>query len=127
MLPMVKSVTPVTKMSAPPLWNAWGMRTAVSHFQVQLQVSNYLPVFIDALKPKPHTLTFIFILSAPSGVSTTMKGCITKNMCGQKANMLQNPDAQFNCCEGDLCNSATSISAGLLFLLASLISVFMIS
>ncbi|KAG7242186.1 hypothetical protein INR49_024232, partial [Caranx melampygus] len=43
------------------------------------------------------------------GVSVNMKGCVTKNMCGQSSSMAGTSGAEFACCEGDLCNSANSI------------------
>ncbi|XP_047454170.1 urokinase plasminogen activator surface receptor-like [Mugil cephalus] len=58
------------------------------------------------------------------GYMTTMKACASKAQCLyiQTALMTETTAAEVNCCQGDYCNSASSTSAGLMLLVAPLIS-----
>ncbi|XP_050931829.1 urokinase plasminogen activator surface receptor isoform X6 [Lates calcarifer] len=58
------------------------------------------------------------------GGKTTVKGCASKTVCAniQTAQMMGIIGAEMSCCQGDYCNSASSTSAGLLLLVAPLIS-----
>ncbi|XP_040899811.1 urokinase plasminogen activator surface receptor-like isoform X2 [Toxotes jaculatrix] len=63
------------------------------------------------------------------GQKTTMKGCASKQVCS-KDQIAQVPSlgsigAEINCCQGNYCNSASSTTAGLLLLVAPLISLVM--
>ncbi|MEQ2230076.1 hypothetical protein ILYODFUR_025542 [Ilyodon furcidens] len=57
-----------------------------------------------------------------AGQSQTMKGCASKIMCSDQLASLVNQfiGAQFSCCQGDYCNSASSASPILLLLLVLL-------
>ncbi|XP_076593498.1 uncharacterized protein LOC143324690 [Chaetodon auriga] len=63
------------------------------------------------------------------GKKTITKGCASKQICSNT----QNPQIkaligeEISCCQGDFCNSASSTSAGLLLLVAPLISLAMFS
>ncbi|KAI3360908.1 hypothetical protein L3Q82_013120 [Scortum barcoo] len=59
----------------------------------------------------------------------TMKGCASKLLCSTGANNQISAaiGAEFSCCQGDYCNSASSTSAGLLLLVAPLLSVVLFS
>ncbi|GLD54280.1 urokinase plasminogen activator surface receptor-like isoform X1 [Lates japonicus] len=63
------------------------------------------------------------------GGKTTVKGCASKMMCvnTQTAQMTAAIGAEMSCCQGDYCNSASSTSAGLLLLVAPLISLVVFS
>ncbi|XP_057217028.1 urokinase plasminogen activator surface receptor-like [Triplophysa rosa] len=50
------------------------------------------------------------ITSLPS----TVKGCVSKSLC-DAASQLPQGLVDFSCCQGNLCNSATSITTSLLF------------
>ncbi|XP_047454697.1 urokinase plasminogen activator surface receptor-like [Mugil cephalus] len=54
----------------------------------------------------------------------TLKGCASKVICTNKesAQMMGTIGAEMSCCQGDYCNSASSTSAGLMLLVAPLIS-----
>ncbi|KAK5892547.1 hypothetical protein CesoFtcFv8_012914 [Champsocephalus esox] len=51
------------------------------------------------------------------GQHISVRGCVSKEMC----------QGQSSCCEGDLCNSASSTSAGLLLIMAPLLSLGLLS
>ncbi|XP_047454173.1 urokinase plasminogen activator surface receptor-like [Mugil cephalus] len=54
----------------------------------------------------------------------TMKGCASKALCSNKefARIIGHSATRWRCCYGDYCNSASSTSAGLMLLVAPLIS-----
>ncbi|KAF3691777.1 Urokinase plasminogen activator surface receptor [Channa argus] len=61
---------------------------------------------------------------AAVGQEMTVKGCVSKSVCSNEVSawLKGSMQAQMSCCQGDFCNSASSIRAGLLLLLAPLIS-----
>ncbi|XP_071326836.1 uncharacterized protein [Trachinotus anak] len=61
------------------------------------------------------------------GEKMTMKGCASRQICTNKgiAQITGAMEAEIDCCQGDYCNSASSTSACLLLLVASLISLVM--
>ncbi|XP_035481076.2 urokinase plasminogen activator surface receptor-like [Scophthalmus maximus] len=63
------------------------------------------------------------------GENVTVKGCASKLMClsSPSLQMAGTVGATLSCCQGDFCNSASSTSAGLLLLVAALISLVMSS
>ncbi|XP_070822415.1 urokinase plasminogen activator surface receptor-like [Chaetodon trifascialis] len=63
------------------------------------------------------------------GAKTVMKGCASKLLCSntQDAQIKALIGEEIHCCQGDFCNSASSTSAGLLLLVAPLISLVMFS
>ncbi|XP_070768408.1 urokinase plasminogen activator surface receptor-like [Enoplosus armatus] len=63
------------------------------------------------------------------GEKTTIKGCASKQMCSSMENVQISGaiPGTTTCCQGDFCNSASSTSAGLLLLVAPLVSTVMFS
>ncbi|XP_041799196.1 urokinase plasminogen activator surface receptor-like [Chelmon rostratus] len=63
------------------------------------------------------------------GAQTVLKGCASKLLCSatQNAQIQALIGQEISCCQGDFCNSASSISAGLLLLVAPLVSLFTLS
>ncbi|XP_070822416.1 phospholipase A2 inhibitor and Ly6/PLAUR domain-containing protein-like [Chaetodon trifascialis] len=63
------------------------------------------------------------------GAKTVVKGCASKQVCAgiQNPNLKSLIQGEISCCQGDFCNSASSTSAGLLLLVAPLISLVMFS
>ncbi|XP_044063653.1 urokinase plasminogen activator surface receptor-like [Siniperca chuatsi] len=63
------------------------------------------------------------------GEKTTVKGCASESICSNKVNaQIKGVIAgEMTCCQGDLCNSASSTSTGLLLLVAPLGSLVMFS
>ncbi|XP_076593874.1 urokinase plasminogen activator surface receptor-like [Chaetodon auriga] len=63
------------------------------------------------------------------GAKAVMKGCASKLLCSntQDAQIKALIGEEITCCQGDFCNSASSTSAGLLLLVAPLISLVMFS
>ncbi|XP_068425246.1 urokinase plasminogen activator surface receptor-like [Clinocottus analis] len=60
--------------------------------------------------------------------SMTIKGCASKLICLPETQQMSGiMGAKVNCCQGDYCNSASSTSAGLLLLVAPLVSVVVLS
>ncbi|XP_059194499.1 urokinase plasminogen activator surface receptor-like [Centropristis striata] len=58
------------------------------------------------------------------GTKVTMKGCASKLLCSDNstAEISQVTGGEISCCQGNFCNSASSTSAGLLLLVAPLLS-----
>ncbi|KTG43865.1 hypothetical protein cypCar_00044269 [Cyprinus carpio] len=54
------------------------------------------------------------------GQSTVVKGCVSKSICDAETSVRDVQEA--SCCEGNLCNSAQSITQSFLFLCCSLLS-----
>ncbi|XP_045900194.1 urokinase plasminogen activator surface receptor-like [Micropterus dolomieu] len=63
------------------------------------------------------------------GVQTNVKGCASKQICLNMANSQISGaiGAEISCCQGDFCKSASSTCAGLLLLVAPLLSLVMFS
>ncbi|XP_044214688.1 urokinase plasminogen activator surface receptor-like isoform X2 [Thunnus albacares] len=63
------------------------------------------------------------------GQKTTVKGCASKLICSDAlaAQITGTVGAEVSCCLGDYCNSASSTSAGLLLLVAPLVSLVLFS
>ncbi|XP_041797497.1 urokinase plasminogen activator surface receptor-like [Chelmon rostratus] len=63
------------------------------------------------------------------GAQTVLKGCASKLLCSatQNAQLQALIGQEISCCQGDYCNSASSTSAGLLLLVAPLVSLFTLS
>ncbi|XP_076593783.1 urokinase plasminogen activator surface receptor-like [Chaetodon auriga] len=63
------------------------------------------------------------------GAKAVLKGCASEQIClGIKNPQMKSfIEGEISCCQGDLCNSASSTSAGLLLLVAPLISLAMFS
>ncbi|XP_068592656.1 phospholipase A2 inhibitor PIP-like [Cebidichthys violaceus] len=62
------------------------------------------------------------------GESITMKGCASKLVCAPEATAMSKTfGAELSCCQGNYCNSASSTSAGLLLLVAPLVSLVVLS
>ncbi|XP_070822775.1 uncharacterized protein [Chaetodon trifascialis] len=63
------------------------------------------------------------------GEKTIKKGCASRQIClhPQNPNIKSFIQGEIRCCQGDFCNSASSTSAGLLLLVAPLISLVMFS
>ncbi|XP_056236506.1 urokinase plasminogen activator surface receptor-like [Seriola aureovittata] len=63
------------------------------------------------------------------GEKMIVKGCASSQMCASKqtAQITGSIGAEIDCCQGDYCNSASGTSAGLLLLVAPLISLVMFS
>ncbi|XP_044063655.1 urokinase plasminogen activator surface receptor-like [Siniperca chuatsi] len=61
------------------------------------------------------------------GEKTTVKGCASKLICSATAQIKGVIAGEMTCCQGDLCNSASSTSTGLLLLVAPLGSLVMFS
>ncbi|XP_041843530.1 urokinase plasminogen activator surface receptor-like [Melanotaenia boesemani] len=61
---------------------------------------------------------------AVGGNKLTVKGCVSKTICTAASNpqLAAYVGAEVSCCQGNLCNSASSASAGLLLLVGPLIS-----
>ncbi|XP_048054005.1 urokinase plasminogen activator surface receptor-like [Megalobrama amblycephala] len=57
-------------------------------------------------------------------VTATVKGCISKSICD--ATTAVRNVVSISCCEGNLCNSAQSVSQSFLFLCCSLLSYFLL-
>uniref|UniRef100_A0A8C9XVP9 UPAR/Ly6 domain-containing protein n=1 Tax=Sander lucioperca TaxID=283035 RepID=A0A8C9XVP9_SANLU len=55
-----------------------------------------------------------------------LKGCVSKHMCTMRDQSWARP-LTYRCCEGNLCNAASSFSAGLVLLAAPLLSLLGIS
>ncbi|XP_031155605.2 urokinase plasminogen activator surface receptor-like [Sander lucioperca] len=61
-------------------------------------------------------------------LKVTLKGCASKIMCSKQTTQTGGALAtEISCCQGNFCNSASSTSAGLLLLLAPLVSLVMLS
>ncbi|KAM9353275.1 urokinase plasminogen activator surface receptor-like [Symphorus nematophorus] len=71
----------------------------------------------------------ISLTETKDGKTKVNKGCASKHMCSStKSAQLQGAIvAEVSCCEGDFCNSASSTRAGLLLLVAPLVSLVMLS
>ncbi|XP_075965714.1 urokinase plasminogen activator surface receptor-like [Anarhichas minor] len=61
------------------------------------------------------------------GESITVKGCASKVMCAPETAKMSRVSTEISCCQGNYCNSASSTSAGLLLLVAPLVSLFALS
>ncbi|XP_031154726.1 urokinase plasminogen activator surface receptor-like isoform X3 [Sander lucioperca] len=62
------------------------------------------------------------------GEMVAVKGCASKIMCSTQATQTGGAlGTEISCCQGNFCNSASSTSAGLLLLLAPLVSLVMLS
>ncbi|XP_074510102.1 urokinase plasminogen activator surface receptor-like isoform X1 [Sebastes fasciatus] len=62
------------------------------------------------------------------GEKVTVKGCASKLMRSEQSTQIPGVSgAKISCCQGDYCNSASSTSAGLLLLVAPLVSLVMLS
>ncbi|XP_034409940.1 lymphocyte antigen 6E-like [Cyclopterus lumpus] len=62
------------------------------------------------------------------GESITMKGCVSKLMCLSETKKMSGVIAtEMSCCQGNFCNSAGSTRAGLLLLVAPLVSLGVLS
>uniref|UniRef100_UPI0037E7E1BC urokinase plasminogen activator surface receptor-like n=1 Tax=Semicossyphus pulcher TaxID=241346 RepID=UPI0037E7E1BC len=54
--------------------------------------------------------------------TVTVKGCASKLICSNEAQIPGSVGAEISCCQGDLCNSASSTGAGFLLLVAPLLA-----
>ncbi|KAK9513602.1 hypothetical protein VZT92_027121 [Zoarces viviparus] len=62
------------------------------------------------------------------GESITLKGCASKLVCSHESTTMAGAaGAELSCCQGNYCNSASSTSAGLLLLVAPLVSLVALS
>ncbi|XP_039662647.1 urokinase plasminogen activator surface receptor-like [Perca fluviatilis] len=62
------------------------------------------------------------------GQTVTMKGCASKTICSKQTTQTAGAlGTEISCCRGNFCNSASSTSAGLLLLVAPLVSLVMLS
>ncbi|XP_062394889.1 phospholipase A2 inhibitor and Ly6/PLAUR domain-containing protein-like [Sardina pilchardus] len=62
-----------------------------------------------------------------AGLSTTLKGCATSNVCsGDFTSQLESTAVDLSCCEGNLCNSTWSAGHSVLLLFWTLLSVLLL-
>ncbi|XP_061572579.1 urokinase plasminogen activator surface receptor-like [Cololabis saira] len=66
--------------------------------------------------------------TAGGNEKVTLKGCASKMACsGQIKQQMAQSMGEFTCCQGDFCNSGSSVRAGLLLLVVPLISLVLCS